>query len=828
MRKGFAGKFAALAFAASWGAAFLSGVEIVPDTRKIEPLALATGEPAVLAAQRKLMGTAGRPDSSVPVFIGLSADDPDLPRKVRNLAGDAMPVSPRLFTARIPRDAARYISNWPHVVYIEAGKTVRPLLDYSRPAISADLVQAGTGLPPPFNTGISGSGVFVAVVDTGTCGTHPDFLTAGPGSPSRIVHTYSSPYLASEGRSPNALIDEHGHGTFVTGVAAGNGYASSAGPAHYIGMAPGSGPLPGGILVGKIGMLSASTVIVNAVDDFTIYAGNQPLAVNLSLGFMWGPHDGTSLFESAVNHLASDPPESRRLIAVSAGNEFGDGEHFQQTSLPPWGSVTMSLAVSAGSATVDIWADGGDEYTVSASVSGGTASVGSDQPPNGATHFQVFFSTSVSAAAVIRLDRTRNGGTGKIDAYTEVAEASFTSGTTNSGIIVEPGNGDNVLSVGSYSTKTSGGGVGAQGISDFSSRGPTRTGAIKPDLTAPGSVIVSARSYDASSPPGTIVPTNDNYIAASGTSAASPHVAGVAALVWQSNPALTGAQMRERIRRTVAPPTDGSTPPNNTWGYGKLNALAAVRNSVASINAPATAVPGLPIPLSSGNSSGAFGHALDSFSWTWVTRPVGSNAALSTPAAASCSFTPDLPGDYTVSLEVGQSTPAATPHGIATKTIHVNNIAVAAIAGPASNENIVPVTFAASATDPDVAQTISFHWALVSRPAGSRVTNLSPIAGTDNATLNPDVPGMYEIGVWADDGLDRSALAVASYWIGAGPPPPPPPPPPTPGPAPASGGGGGGCSVARPGGTDSRAAAGTVLFILIALGGSLALRRGAR
>ena len=64
-------------------------------------------------------------------------------------------------------------------------------------------------------------------------------------------------------------------------------------------------------------------------------------------------------------------------------------------------------------------------------------------------------------------------------------------------------------------------------IATFSSRGPTVDGRIKPDVSAPGVKVPSAW------PDGTVR-------LLSGTSMATPHVAGVAALLWSANPTLIG------------------------------------------------------------------------------------------------------------------------------------------------------------------------------------------------------------------------------------------------------------------------------------------------
>ncbi|RKR88855.1 subtilase family protein [Micromonospora pisi] len=110
-------------------------------------------------------------------------------------------------------------------------------------------------------------------------------------------------------------------------------------------------------------------------------------------------------------------------------------------------------------------------------------------------------------------------------------------------------------------------------VAPFSSRGPAIGGAPKPDLVAPGADVLSAM-------PG------GGYEALSGTSMATPHVAGVVALMWSANPALIGDLDRTRqiLRDTATPvslPGANATaaacgPDSNSAGAGLLNAPAAV------------------------------------------------------------------------------------------------------------------------------------------------------------------------------------------------------------------------------------------------------------
>ncbi|MFI6878796.1 S8 family serine peptidase [Streptomyces sp. NPDC050400] len=116
------------------------------------------------------------------------------------------------------------------------------------------------------------------------------------------------------------------------------------------------------------------------------------------------------------------------------------------------------------------------------------------------------------------------------------------AGNTGDRTIGSPGAADSALTVGSVTKQ------GA--LSSFSSRGP-RQGrwAVKPEVAAPGSAIVAARAA------GTLGDSavNARYASLSGTSMATPHVAGAAALLRQQHPDWSGQRLKAALVGTAAP-----------------------------------------------------------------------------------------------------------------------------------------------------------------------------------------------------------------------------------------------------------------------------------
>jgi len=113
----------------------------------------------------------------------------------------------------------------------------------------------------------------------------------------------------------------------------------------------------------------------------------------------------------------------------------------------------------------------------------------------------------------------------------------------------------------------------------YSSRGPTGDGRLKPDVMAPGGAIMSVQAG-----------SGDGYVSYSGTSMATPHVAGVAALMLQANPNISPTSSTDYVKQILRETSDHKVPldvdcgelftPNNCYGWGTVDLIGAVSRSM--------------------------------------------------------------------------------------------------------------------------------------------------------------------------------------------------------------------------------------------------------
>ncbi len=442
--------------------------------------------------------------------------------------------------------------------------------------------------------------------------------------------------------------DTNGHGTHVMGIAAGDGSATGGSiPAFtYVGMAPQAD------IVEVKSDLTDTHIIDGLSYFFGLATGlGQNAVMNMSFGGQYGPHDGTDAFESAISALTGPG----RIVCVSAGNEGGSTSplyHIHASGnaiFPNPASVTMTASGSGNGRIIGF--DGYYESTEAMDVTiTGPGSFGSTGPISlgginaaypgvpmgtGTTKCYVYvengaFLTSTNAREVyVEIRGGSTGSTfngtwtftftptaapgaanGRFDLWrfytsTTAIAANFATGIEDARLVGEPGCATGVITCGAWVTKTGWTNCAGLGISYsattppttvggravFSSNGPTRDGRLKPEITAPGQAIGSARTLDVTLGSCTTSSTwysylNDNrmHIINQGTSMAAPHVTGAVALLMQKFGALSQAQIMTKLTALALVDANTGAVPNSDWGAGKLR--VDVTDPVVTVTGP--------------------------------------------------------------------------------------------------------------------------------------------------------------------------------------------------------------------------------------------------
>jgi serine protease AprX len=219
--------------------------------------------------------------------------------------------------------------------------------------------------------------------------------------------------------------------------------------------------------------------------------------------------------------------------------------------------------------------------------------------------------------------------------------------------LVAPADADSILAAGA---------VTPSGVrTGFSSCGPTSDGRIKPDVVAVGSSVYVASNIDTA-----------GYFYVQGTSFSCPLTAGVAALVLSAHPTATVMQVINAIRSTARQAPLQTTRPDNLYGWGIIDAMAAI-NALGSLPAAPVALPG------SGFSTTGFRA-----NWTAVTGATSYRLDVATDSAFSL-FVPGY--DY---LNVGNVTGYAVT-GLAPGTTYYYRVRAVAPAGTSGTPNVMAV-----------------------------------------------------------------------------------------------------------------------------------------
>lgn len=555
-----------------------------------------------------------------------------------------------LLSLKVPLDKLSYLSQINGLEYLQIAGRISPNLDKAVIDLHADSVHAGIGLPQ----GYAGKNVLIGVTDWGFDYTHPvfydtllqqhrifaawdQFKTSGPapnGFSYGTEYNTTQALLAAGGDTAN--IYSYGtHGTHVAGIAGGAGATSP-----YRGVAYEAQFLFTTFLVDEGAVLDAWQWMYQKA-----LAADKRLVINMSWGlYHFGTLDGSSLLSQAITAFSN-----LGVVFVNSGGNNGNVNfHLKKTfnndqiksriefydyaanpnmwgqSIHAWGEAGQSfengLIITNSSnialaetpyystLTTNTYIDTFlvvNQDTIWYNISADAAHPLNGKPQmrlrvkNTNTSLRVQLKSQASSGTVHYwnvTELTNNVGNWGM-AFLAAGTGTF-SGDNQNGIS-EPSCSDDVISVAAYATQyaTSSGSLVGGALASFSSKGPRYDGAMKPDIAAPGVAIASAISSFTDgnyTSVATTVFNNTTYRFAkfSGTSMASPMVAGVVALMLEANPYLSAAQVKEIIMQTARQDNyTGQIPAAGSpqWGAGKINAYAAVQVAVQTLGIGQTA-----------------------------------------------------------------------------------------------------------------------------------------------------------------------------------------------------------------------------------------------
>ena len=603
----------------------------------------------------QLRSTADTPET-ITAFVTLN--DGEDATFLKELGLDVLYTAGQVSIVIMPVDRAEEIAEMPQVKCVAFGERSDAKMDVARRITFVDEINQGYDIDGKMMS-FTGAGVVTGLYDTGLDPNHAAFRNADGSSRVKALFEARNDgntarvtsYTTPEAIAKYTTDDEwESHGTHVAGIMAGSRnvkgrYAQTVsgqttrteGDIPYYGVAYNSDLVIGCGDFFDASILAGVAAVVNHAKQL-----GQPAVVNLSLGGNTGPHDANSQTAILLDGLSEDA-----MICVAAGNEgespmaiqknfsrmsglnlntfmtgatsdalpmvysaeFWSGNATQfECSLVIYDKLDQKIVSSQKvtgneTYTASNWEALGDVFTGSVSVSSGI-----DKQTN---RFYVVMNNNLrynsSSTKVFGVNITGKAGE-KCYAYintysTAPQQVFFTSQNvtgylngTPDGSINGFGCGKKVLSVGSYTSRTSApyigngnytgsGTIGA--ISSFSSYGELADGRQLPDICAPGQQIVSSISQyyynkqklgERVNALSTEFDHTSAYYPFQGTSMATPFAAGIVALMLEANPDLTSDEILTILRDKKYATTDAQTTGVDfkRWGAGKINAIKAV------------------------------------------------------------------------------------------------------------------------------------------------------------------------------------------------------------------------------------------------------------
>ena len=529
------------------------------------------------------------------------------------------------------------------VEYVTKALTLLTSSDTARYMSNVEPVHLGEGLEGSY----TGEGVIVGIIDCGFDFSHINFLNQNGSSRVKAVYlpldTTSTPPIVNLVRLPGSAYETPSeiaslttddnastHGTLTAGLAAG-GYRDNG----WYGMAPEADIVMCGMPEGELNDVRVANCISYIMD----YARRKmkPCVISMSLCSNVGSHDGTSY----LNRLCEQVTGAGRIIVASAGNdgaynvtahrsiansndtvftllngfrgatEYTGYVNARSIAKKPFNTRLIVVNTITGEVLYRSRAIGATSTGVVANLSTETdsvlaryftgdveiiGSIESNGKPNSMSRLNMlaksdnyclgfqYFSPSTNELAIF---------TSKY-AYIDSYGFSWALKGSSVGSISDIATTDSVISVGSYNSRQT---VPLRDgstyfrpnskpgyLSSFSSYGPDENGISRPDICAPGSVLVSSANRYFVNPPNLqywqpsawVNGVEYTYSPDLGTSMSAPIVAGTIALWLQANPSLSVNDVREILKYSARQDEYVKPADRQRWGAGKLDAYAGL------------------------------------------------------------------------------------------------------------------------------------------------------------------------------------------------------------------------------------------------------------
>jgi subtilisin family serine protease len=535
-----------------------------------------------------------------------------------------------IYIADIPISQLKAMADDGQVERIENHVGAKVLMDVAPKWINSPAIYEDTRLPQAY----TGKGVMLGIIDVGLEVTHPNFYHADSTSlrVTRFLDQFAAddePYgkLIDLGREYTTEADIKGkgyagdsyrqfHGTHCLGISAGSGHTTPyRGVAYEAELAAANSKVAGDSGFGSANELALMKYLFDYADE-----RQMPCVITYSIGFNALPNDCV-LFEEGISQLTGPG----HILVAAAGNESYKLDYVcKPKGMAAAGTCLiddkggMAFLYSKDQFTLKVISklkkrvDGslkGDSLVYTPSLTDREEKVEKQLAGKAVvvekvdTCYTITFtrdSTDTDDGTVLFVIE---GEDSFVQMVVEM-EQEFTNNTkidprcgnaTNDHNVGLPGCLPSVVTVGALNTRekfvniqgdtiASWGVMSNEGtIGYFSSQGPTLDGLIKPDVVAPGINIHASANSHYEEDYGAVLVAKSTFegreypwIAISGTSMATPCMAGIVALWLQANPQLSPDDVKRIISETSHP--IGDVIPNNTYGYGLADAYAGVLN----------------------------------------------------------------------------------------------------------------------------------------------------------------------------------------------------------------------------------------------------------